>query len=311
MREAFFKTIEEIADTRDDIFILTGDLGFKLFDPFREKYPERFFDIGVAESNMVGIAAGLALSGKLVYCYSIVPFLVMRAFEQIRVDVAYHNANVKLIGVGGGFSYGMEGFTHFGLEDLALMRSLPNMAVVAPSDPVEARLLAKLSCEHEGPMYIRLGKNGDLEVHKAVPDIRIGKALKLREGKDIVIFAIGNMVNVGCQVVDMLKSKGINATLINMHTLKPLDAEAILECASTHRAIYSLEEHIINGGLGSAIAEVLSEGRYKGIFKRIAIPENFHNAIGHADHLREIYGLTPEKVCDQIVNTMERYSYGQ
>lgn len=307
MREAFFKTIEEVADIRDDIFILTGDLGFKLFDSFRGKYPDRFFDVGVAEANMIGIAAGLALSGKQVYCYSITPFLVMRAFEQIRVDVAYHNANVRLVGVGGGFSYGMEGFTHFGLEDLALMRSLPNMTVVAPADPMEASQIARIACEHEGPMYIRLGKNGDGPVHTSAPDIKIGKALRLREGKDIAIFAIGNMVLVGRQVAEMLKKRGINAVLINMHTLKPLDVATITEYCESHKAIFSLEEHIVNGGLGSAIAEVLSENSYKGLFKRIGIPEKLHNMIGRADYLREVYGLTPETIYNRIIKKMEKY----
>jgi len=307
MREAFFKTIEDIADTRDDIFILTGDLGFKLFDSFREKHPDRFYDIGVAEANMVGIAAGLALSGKQVFCYSITPFLVMRAFEQVRVDVAYHNANVRLIGVGGGFSYGMEGFTHFGLEDLVLMRSLQNMTVVAPADPVEASQIARIACEFEGPMYIRLGKNGDATVHSSVPDIKIGKAMTLREGKDIAIFAIGNMVLVGRQVSEMLKRHGIDATLINMHTLKPLDVETIVEYCGSHRAIFSIEEHIVNGGLGSAIAEVLSENNYKGFFRRIGIPAELHKTIGRGNYLREVYGLTPETIYNRIIKEMEKY----
>ncbi len=304
MRETFFKTIEEIAATRDDIFILTGDLGFKLLDSFRDRYPERFFDIGVAESNMIGIAAGLALSGKQVYCYSIVPFLLMRAFEQIRIDVAYHNVNVKLIGVGGGVSYGMEGYTHFGVEDFALMRSLPNMTVVAPADPEEAKQIAKISTEYKSPMYVRLGKNGEKTIHKSTPDVQLGKAIKLLDGNDIAIFAIGNMVHIGLQVTDMLKRRGIASTLINMHTLKPLDKETISEVAGTHNAIFSLEEHVVNGGLGSAIAEVLSEGAYSGLYNRIAIPELSNNTVGHADYLRNYYGLSSERVYERILKEL-------
>jgi transketolase len=231
----------------------------------------------------------------------------MRAFEQIRVDVAYHNVNVRLVGVGGGLSYGMEGFTHLGIEDLVLMRSLPNMTVIAPADPMEAKQIAKISCEYEGPIYIRLGKNGDDAVHNIFPDIQIGKALMLREGKDIAIFAIGNMVLVGRHVADMLKKRGIDVALINMHTLKPLDVKTIMEYCGSHRAIFSLEEHIVNGGLGSAIAEVLSENSYKGLFKRIGIPEKLHNTIGHGDYLRAIYGLTPEKVYDSIMKEFEKH----
>jgi transketolase len=304
MRETFFETIEEIAGARDDIFILTGDLGFKLFDSFKGKYPDRFFDVGVAESNMIGIAAGLALSGKQVYCYSIVPFLIMRAFEQIRIDVAYHNVNVKLIGVGGGISYGMEGYTHFGIEDFVLMRSLPNMTVVAPADPMEAKQIAKISCEYKGPMYIRLGKNGEKPIYKSIPDVQLGKAIKLHDGKDIAIFAIGHMVHVGLLVADMLKKRDISPTLVNVHTLKPLDVETVLKIADTHNVIFSLEEHVINGGLGSALAEVLSEKAYSGLFRRVAIPEIIKGTIGHADYLRDIYGLSPDKVYERIIKEL-------
>jgi transketolase len=253
---------------------------------------------------MIGIAAGLALSGKQVYCYSIVPFLIMRAFEQIRIDVAYHNVNVKLIGVGGGISYGMEGYTHFGIEDFVLMRSLPNMTVVAPADPMEAKQIAKISCEYKGPMYIRLGKNGEKPIYKSIPNVQLGKAITIHDGKDIAIFAIGHMVHVGMFVVDLLNKRGIHPTLVNMHTLKPLDVEAVLKIAGTHSTIFSLEEHIINGGLGSAVAEVLSESAYSGFFKRVAIPEIVKGAIGHADYLRDIYGLSTDKVYDRIVKEL-------
>jgi transketolase len=158
MRDGFIEKLEKIAVLHDDLFLLTADLGFRLFDGFQANHPGRFIDVGIAESNMAGIAAGLALSGRKVYCYSIIPFLVMRGYEQIRVDIAFHNLNVRLVGVGGGFTYGLEGFTHFALEDLALMRALPNMTVVIPSDRAQAEALAEASYEHEGPMYIRLGR---------------------------------------------------------------------------------------------------------------------------------------------------------
>lgn len=301
MRNSFFRILEEKAQIHDDIYLLTADLGFKLFDVFKSKCPERFFDIGVAESNMIGIASGLSLCGKNVYCYSIIPFLVMRAFEQIRIDVAYHNLNVKLVGVGGGFTYGLEGMTHFGLEDLALMRSLPNMSVVVPADPLEAQCLAKISYEHQGPIYIRLGRTGEPYIHNNEPDFKIGKAILLKEGKSLAIFAIGNMVYIGKQVVSLLAEKGINATLVNMHTLKPLDVEIITQVASMHDGIFSLEEHNVHGGLGSAIAEVLAENGYHGVFKRIGINEETKNHIGKADYLREKYGLTPEKIYEKVL----------
>ncbi len=293
--------MEELYQNNEDIFVLTADLGFKLFDNFKIKCSERFYDIGVAEANMIGISAGLALCGKNVYCYSIIPFLVMRAFEQIRVDIAYHNLNVKLIGVGGGFTYGLEGFTHFGLEDLALMRSLPNMTVVVPADLIEAKCLAELSYDYKGPMYIRLGRTGEPVIHDNNPALKIGKAIILKEGENIAIFAIGNMVYIGKQVVDILVTKGIDATLINMHTLKPLDVETVIQIASSHKALFSLEEHNIDGGLGTAIAEVLAEINYNGKFKRFGI-NGLNNVIGKADYLREQHGLTVERIYSEISN---------
>lgn len=305
MRAIFYKTLEELFQKNDDICILTADLGYKLFDNFKAISSDRFYDIGVAESNMIGIAAGLSLCGKNVYCYSIIPFLVMRAFEQIRVDIAYHNLNVKLIGVGGGFTYGLEGFTHFGLEDLALMRSLPNMTVVVPADPIEAKCLAKISYEHEGPMYIRLGKTGEPTIHEKNPEFKIGKAIILKEGTICAILAIGSMVYIGKQVRDMLAAKGIDTTLVNIHTLKPLDVETIMQIASTHEFVFSLEEHNIDGGLGSAIAEVLAENGYKGYFKRLGISERLGSHIGDTNYLREKHGLSSEKVYEKILNTIK------
>lgn len=308
MRSAFFNALEELFKKNKEIFVLTADLGFKLFDNFRINCNDRFYDIGVAEANMISIAAGLSFCGKSVYCYSIIPFLLMRAYEQIRIDVAYNNLDVKLIGVGGGFTYGLEGFTHFGLEDLALMRSLPNMTIVIPADPIEAKCLAKVSSEYKGPMYIRLGRKGAPEVYKKTQDLIIGKAVILNEGKHLAIFAIGNMVNKGQQVLERLAAEGIEATLINMHTLKPLDSEMVMQIASTHEVIFSLEEHYVDGGLGTAIAEVLIEKGYKGLFRRIGI-DRLKNIIGNADYLREKYELTVEKIYNRILTAMRKEHY--
>ncbi len=305
MRATFFSALESLYKDNENIFVLTADLGYKLFDNIKSKCEERFYDVGVAEANMIGLAAGLSLCGKNVYCYSIIPFLVMRAFEQIRIDVAYHNLNVKLVGVGGGFTYGLEGMTHFGLEDLALMRSLPNMSVVVPADPLEARCLARVSYGVQGPLYIRLGRSGDPYVHDAEPNLKIGQALPLKEGRDVALFAIGNMVYVGKQVIDMLERKGISASLYNMHTLKPLDEKIITQVASMHEGIFSLEEHNVDGGLGSAVSEILAEQGYSGVFKRIGINEKSRRLVGDADFLREQCGLTPDGIYNTIIKAME------
>ena len=300
MRAAFFNTLSEISKGRPDIVLLTGDLGFKLFDDFRAHSPERFFDVGVAETNMIGIAAGLALCGKTVYCYTIIPFLIMRSFEHVRLDVAHHNLDVKLIGVGGGFAYGMEGFTHFGLEDLAIMRALPNMTIVAPADPREAACLARISSETKGPMYIRLGKTGDPMIHETAPDFRLGKALTIREGKGVTVFAVGSMVSVALQAMNILKENNIRPTLVNMHTIKPLDREAVVHAAETHDILISLEEHRLEGGLGTAVGEILLEIGYNGRFRKFGIPDPQRNAIGCTEHLRHVHGLSPERIAEGI-----------
>lgn len=308
MRSSFFKSLTEIAEKRDNIIILTGDLGFKLFDDFKSRFPERFYDVGVAEANMIGIAAGLSLCGKNVYCYSIVPFLLMRTFEHIRIDIAYNKLNVKLVGVGGGFTYGLEGITHFGLEDFALMRMLPNMAVTAPADPVEASALAKASVDYEGPLYIRLGREKEYPLHDGPIELSIGHPTVLSKGKDIAILAIGSMVYTAKQVEAKLREKGLSVSLINMHTLKPLNGEFLKQIISAHEILFTLEEHYISGGLGSVILEYLNESGFKGKLIRIGIPEKIQKYIGSPDYLRSKYGLTPENICKRIITALEESS---
>ncbi len=304
MRDSFFNILLATAQTKSDIFVITADLGFKLFDNFKKEQPSRFYNVGVAESNMIGISAGLSLCGKNVYCYSFIPFLLMRAFEQIRNNIDYHNLNVKLVGVGSGFTYGANGFTHFGLDDLALTRAFTNMTVVVPADPVEAKCFAALSCKYQGPMYIRLGRTGEPILHKKKPNLRIGKALVLRRGKNLALFAIGSMVYTGSLLADMLSVKGIEVTLVNVHTFKPIDSEIIKEIAATHKIIYSLEEHYVDGGLGTAVAEILAETSYIGAFKKIGI-KRLKDDIGDADYLRRKHGLSVENLYNMILKEVK------
>jgi len=305
MRDSFFKVIDDLSREKDDIYMLTADLGFGLFDNFRNKYPERFYDIGVAEAYMIGIAAGLALSGKNVYCYSIIPFLIMRAYEQIRIDIAYQNLNVKLIGAGGGFTYGLEGFTHFALEDLALMRALPNMTIIVPCDPSEAQEFARLSYDYNSPIYIRLGRNNEANIHQQKPNIEIEKGLILTRGNDVAIFSIGSMISVALDVHDILAKHGMGVSVVNIHTLKPLDEALIKRYSDEYNAIFTIEEHYISGGLGSAVAEVLVENSYSGIFKRFGIPLNLKKTIGNAEFRRNFYGLNAKNISEDILKVLE------
>lgn len=304
MRKVFFHTLENIAKNDKDVFLLVGDLGVKFFENFKNIDPERFINVGVAEANMIGIAAGLSMSGKNVYCYSIIPFLTMRTFEQIRIDLCYNNLNVKLLGAGGGLVYGIEGMTHHAIEDIAIMRALPNMTVVAPGDSREAEALVRASVSYQGPLYIRFGRDSDPIIHENNIDFKIGKGIIVKEGRDICLIATGTMLYPAKIVLDTLREQNLKVTLISMHTIKPLDRELIEDCAQEYQAIFTLEEHNIIGGLGSAVAEVLAESKYGKIFKRIGIQDKYSfPIIGRPDYLREKLGLTRDK----IINVISKY----
>lgn len=304
MRKAFYEKLARLAAADKDMYFLTANLGYKFFDDIRAKCPGQFLDVGVAEQNMISLAAGMALCGKNVYCYSIIPFLTMRACEQVRVDVCYHDLPVKLVGMGAGFTYGFEGFTHFGIEDMAVMRAIPGMTVIAPDTIENAVRAAELSVSFKGPLYIRLGRAGVHGRGNKATLKAIGKASLLRGGRDCAIIAIGNMVPVAETVADRLAGMGIKSEVVNMHTLKPLDATAVRSIAARHKSVFSLEEHSVNGGLGSAVAEVLAESGFKGRFHRIGIPERLDRVIGDADYLWDHYGLSPEKVTTRILKVI-------
>jgi transketolase len=296
MRQAFYDKLCEIMRVDKSIYVLTANLGFRFFDSIRKECTQQFLDVGVAESNMIGLAAGMTMCGKNVYCYSIIPFLTMRAYEQIRIDICYHRLNVKLVGMGAGFTYGLEGFTHFGIEDVALMRALPGMHIVAPDTIENAVKVAELSHDYTFPLYIRLGRAG-IHSNNGRADIqRIGEASVLSEGRHLALLATGNMTPVCDEVAARLRKEGITVTLVNMHTIKPLDAEMVRQCALRHPLIVTAEEHGLTGGLGSAVAEILAETTYEGKFARIGIPDELDNVIGQADYLWDHYGLTVEKI---------------
>lgn len=299
MRSAFFKELETIYEKDERIIVLTGDLGFKLFDNYRRIDKKRFYDVGVAEANMIGLAAGLALCGFKVFCYSIVPFLIMRAFEQIRNDVDWHNLDVKLVGVGGGISYGLEGISHHGLEDIAIMRVLPNMTIVVPADPLEAAVFARLSCQNDGPMYIRLCHTNDPRVHKSTPEIIIGEPLLHAEGKEAMIIATGRMVHTAIQAKELLKEDGIDCGMTEMHTLKPIDKKRLIEILESKRLLVTVEEHSLEGGLGSIIAEIIAERSLGCRLIRLGVDRKFRY-IGPADHLRVKYGLSAGNIANII-----------
>lgn len=306
MRTEFVKTLEELAQNDDRIFLLTGDLGFSVFERFQEKNPDRFFNMGIAEANMVGVAAGLALSGKIVYIYSIVPFVTMRCFEQVRNDLCLQNLDVKIIGAGGGLSYGYLGPTHHSIEDIAIMRSLPNMTVVCPGDPAEAGMATRMAAAHDGPVYIRLGRGGEPVIHDSVNNFEIGRGILVKDGDNIAIISTGNMLESAVLAAEKLKEKNISARVISMHTVKPLDRDLVLKTAKETKAIFTLEEHSLIGGLGGAVSEVLSECGEKILFRRLALPDSFIKISGSQKYLRQINLLSTDLIVDRILKELER-----
>jgi transketolase len=291
MRTAVVDCLVEQARIDDRIFLVNPDVGFSVLERFRDEFPERYVNVGIAEQNAIGIAAGLALSGKLPYVYSMIPFVTMRCFEQVRLEVAYMNTNVRLIGLGAGLTYGAQGATHHAIEDIAIMRALPNMTVCCPGDPYEARELLKQSFSRSGPVYFRLGKNGEPVLHRAGTPIETGKAVWVSRGDDAVLITTSNTLELAVQWVSAWAEKGKRVGLLSMHTVKPLDVEAIRGIIARGTPVVTLEEHNIMGGLGTAVAEVIAESGGHVKFKRVAIPDVYSHIVGGQNFLRKKFGM--------------------
>jgi transketolase len=306
MRTTFIQTLCELAEQNKNIWLLTGDLGYSVLEDFAERFPDRFVNMGVAEQNMTGVAAGIALSDKVVFTYSISNFPTLRCLEQIRNDICYHNANVKIVAVGAGFAYGSAGYTHHGIEDVAVMRAMPNITILSPGDPIEVELITKATVNINGPCYIRLGKGGEQNVHDFKPKIEIGKSIWLRNGTDIAIISTGAILLEALQATEKLRSKNIDAALISMPTIKPLDIETIKIISETFHLIFVIEEHRC-GGLGSAIAEYLASMDRKCILKQVAINDVYLSDVGSQSYLRKIHGLASTSIENIIIKTLSTF----
>jgi len=291
LRTAFIDTLRELARIDDRIFLLTADMGYSVFETFRDEFPDRFLNTGIAEQNTIGIAAGLAARGKIVYVYSIIPFVTMRCFEQVRLDLAYNFMNVKLVGVGAGLTYGPLGSSHHALEDIAIMRSLPDMTVLCPGDPIETRELIKRSYEYEGPVYIRLGKNGEPKIHPDETRIEIGKSITVLEGNDLALITTSNMLETGKKWVEEWKQDGVNVSLISMPSLKPFDSSTVKNLIDKEIPIITLEEHSVIGGLGSIISQVIATTGKPVKFQQIGINDKFSHVIGGHEFQRKKFML--------------------
>ena len=305
MRNAFAAEITALAALDERIVLLSGDIGNRLFNGYKAHFPERFFNCGVAEANMTGMAAGMALCGLRPVTYTITPFVTTRCLEQIRVDICYHNVPVVIVGVGGGLSYAGLGATHHSCEDIAFLRVLPNMSVVCPGDAVEVKLALRAALKHQGPVYLRLGKKNEPIVHKQAPEFVIGKGIVLRKGSDVCLLSTGNILPIALQAADELGKRDVSAQVVSFHTVKPLDEELLAEAFASFAVVVTIEEHSVLGGLGGSVAEWLADRMpheaklEKAQLLRIGTTDTFLHEAGNQAYARHYFGLTPENIAER------------
>ncbi len=308
MRKRSLDMVYELAKKDERIVFIGSDLGAGTLDNFRKEIPNRFFMEGVSEANIVGMAAGMALEGRIVYVNTIATFLTRRCFEQVVLDLGLHNVNVRLIANGGGVVYAPLGPTHLAIDDIAIMRAVPHMTIVAPCDAEEMSRLMPQTVDWPGPIYIRLGKGGDPVVSSPDKPFRIGKAIQMTSGDDVLLVTTGITLKIGLEAAEKLKASGVAATVLHMHTVKPLDTAALLAHAAKAQAIVTVEEHTIMGGLGGAVAEVLAEAGLNGTkrFKRIGLPDAFPHGYGSQASMMEQNGITTERTVATVHELLPR-----
>lgn len=305
MRNVFAAEITTIAAADPRVVLLSGDIGNKLFDDFKSSSPNRFYNCGVAEANMVGVAAGMAMSGLRPVTYTIASFMTYRCFEQIRLDVCYHNLPVIIVGVGGGLSYAANAGSHHCCEDVAVLRALPNMRVLCPGDPFEVTSLLRAAFAENGPVYIRLGKKGEPKVHTQPPALTIGKGLTVREGTDACLLSTGTMLPTAIETADLLQSSGVSARVVSMHTVKPLDEELLAESSQRFDLIATIEEHSVLGGLGGAVAEWMAEqSARRARLLRVGTSDHFMHEAGEQEHAREYFGLVASRIATRVQHAL-------
>jgi transketolase len=307
VRDAFIHALTELAPQHPELLFLTGDLGFKVLDQYRASFPRQFLNVGVAEQNMSGLAAGLALEGHTVFTYSIGNFPTLRCLEQIRNDICYHGANVKVVCIGGGMSYGPVGFSHHATEDLAILRSLPGMLVLSPGDLWEATEAARYLVSHHGPAYLRLDKSFAPITAQPGEAFRPGSIRTVRDGSDVTLAATGGILGEALVAADILAEQGIFCRVLSVHTIKPLGTDTLAAAASETGGIVSIEEHAVDGGLGGAIAEALMEaGAFPRFFLRMGLRNTFSSVVGSQQYLRKVYSLDAPAIAQAVSSRLAR-----
>lgn len=301
MRNAFAEELTELARTNEKVVLLSGDIGNKLFDNFKKIDERRFYNCGVAEANMMGVAAGMALSGLRPVIYTITPFTTTRCFEQIRVDACYHKAPVVIVGTGSGLSYAELGPTHHSLEDLAIMRTLPGMRVLAPCDTAEMRLALRAALSEDGPVYIRIGKKGEPAIHAQPPDFQIGRSIVVRPGTDVALIVAGTIMAEAIKAADLLGKRGVSAEVVSFHSVKPLDHAYLSQACARFRLLATIEEHGRIGGLGGAVAEWRAPRSTAPAQIFFGTDDEFMHEVGSQEYARAKFGLTASNIADKVL----------
>lgn len=303
MRKTALDTVKAMASRDERICFIGSDLGYGVMDDFPA--PERLFREGISEQHVIGMAAGLALEGKIVYVNTIASFLIRRCYEQVYLDLCLNRANVCLIGSGGGLVYAPLGPTHLLPDDFALLRPLPHMTILAPCDAEEMRLLLLQTPDMDEPVYVRSAKGGDRVITQTGDERRIGKAAELLKGDDVLFITTGIAAQRALEAAELLQGKGVSAGVLHCHTVAPLDKEAICTLASRYRLVATVEEHVLTGGLGSAVAEIFSDNALGIRLRRFALPDSFFVEHGSQDAILSAYGLDAQSLCSAIETLLD------
>lgn len=312
MRNAFADEITKLSAEDPRIALLSGDIGNRLFDKFKENNGERYFNCGIAEANMMGMAAGMALSGFRPFIYTITPFTTTRCFEQIRVDVCYHNAPVTIVGTGSGLSYAELGPTHHSCEDVAILRTLPGMTVFSPSDPEEMRRGLHSALQHNGPVYIRLGKKGEPDLTSQISDFALGQAMTMKYGQNVCLIAAGPIMSVVLKAAKRLEENGVSVQVENFHTIKPLDTVRLTALTKDFPLIAVIEEHSRIGGLFSAISEwAVLNNQSKSRLLSYGVDDEFLHKVGYQEHARSYFGLSEDNIASGVINALKSVKESQ
>ena len=307
MRDAFVRALMREAAADERITLITGDLGFGVLKPFWETYPKQFINAGIAEQGMTSMASGLARTGRTVLTYSIGNFPTLRCLEQIRNDCAYHEANVKVVCVGGGFVYGSLGMSHHATEDMAVIRALPGVTVFTPGDPAEVEAVVPEMLRTPGTCYLRLGRGGEPTLHtQPIEGWRLPQALTLREGGDVALLSAGGILTQTVSAAEKLAAQGVRAEVVSFPSIKPIDREKILELAKRFPLLVTVEEHTVVGGFGSAVAEVVADEGLPCRVKRIGMPDIYSSIVGTQQYLRGVYGMDDEAICKKTLEWLKR-----